>query len=140
MFNKQEADKLIAMIEGCDKLLAPIEKKKEEYKSQLLSMLSEDIKNSLEGNAYGCGTATIETDTKKIKVTIGKKVDWDQDKIKSLWNDIQKGGENPEEYITVKYGVSENAYKNWPSSISDVFEPARIVTPTKPTIKIEENK
>lgn len=140
MFDKQIADKLIAMIEGCDKLLAPIEAKKEEYKNQLLSMLSDEIKNSLDGKAYGCGTANFETDTKTIKVTVGKKVDWDQNKLKSIWNDIRKGGENPEEYITVKYGVSENAYKSWPSSISDVFEPARTVTPSKPTIKIEEKK
>jgi len=140
MFNKQEADKLIAMIEGCDRSIALIEKGKKEYQEKLLSMLSDEVKNSLDGKAYGCGTANIETDTKTIKVTVGKKVDWDQDKLKSIWNDIQKGGENPEEYITVKYGVSENAYKSWPSSISDVFEPARTVTPYKPTLKIEEKK
>lgn len=140
MFNKQEADKLIEMIERCDRAIKTIEKDKNDLQEKLLFMLREEVENSLEGKAYGCGTANIETDTKTIKVTIGKKVDWDQDKLKSIWNDIQKGGENPEEYITLKYGVSENAYKSWPSSISDVFEPARTVTPSKPTLKIEEKK
>lgn len=140
MFNKQEADKLIAMITGCNQIINETKNKKDEYENQLLAMISPEVQNSLEGNAYGCGTANVETETKTIKVTVSKKVKWDQEKLKSLWDDIETSGNKPEEYINVKYDVSENAYKAWPSSISDAFEPARTVEVSKPTIKIEEKK
>ena len=117
-----------------------MKREKEAYESQLLELLSPSVAIGLDGKAYGCGTVNIETDTKTIKVTVGKKIDWDQNKLNDIWHDIKTNGEDPSEYINVKYGVSEIAYKSWPHSISDVFEPARTVTPTKPTIKIEEKK
>ena len=140
MFNKQEADKLIAMIAGCDQVINSAKNKKDEYESQLMAMIAPEVQNSLSDKDYGCGTATIETETKKIKVTVSKRVKWDQDKLKALWFDIETNGDNPEEYIKVKYDVSENAYKSWPSSIANAFEPARTVEVSKPTLKIEEKK
>ena len=140
MFNKQEADKLIAMIAGCNQIINATKNKKDEYESNLMAMIAPEVKNSLEGKDYGCGTANIETEANTIKVTVSKKVKWDQDKLKKLWDDIEASGEKPDEYIKVKYDVSENAYKSWPSSISDAFEPARTVEVSKPTIKIEEKK
>lgn len=138
MFNKQEADKLIAMMAGCDKIINATKNKKEEYENQLMAMISTEVQNALDGKDYG--TANIETDTKTIKVTVSKKVKWDQDKLKNLWSDIEASGEKPDEYIKIKYDVSENAYKSWPSSISRAFDPARTVEVSKPTLKIEEKK
>ena len=140
MFDKQEADKLIAIITGCNQIINDMKREKEEYEGKLMAMIAPEVQNSLEGNAYGCGTANVETETKTIKVTVSKKVKWDQERLKSIWDDIEASGYKPEEYINVKYDVSENAYKAWPSSISDAFEPARTVEVSKPTIKIEEKK
>lgn len=138
MFNKQEADKLIAMMAGCDQIISSAKTKKDEYENQLMAMIAPEIQNGLDGKDYG--TATIETETKKIKVTLSKRVKWDQDKLKKLWDDIEASGEKPDEYINIKYDVSENAYKSWPSSISSAFDPARTVEVSKPTLKIEEKK
>lgn len=140
MLNKQEADKLIAIIAGCDQVINDMKREKEEYENQLMAMIAHDVQNSLSDKDYGCGTATIETETKKIKVIVSKKVKWDQEKLKNLWSDIESSGEKPDEYIKIKYDVSENAYKSWPSSISSAFDPARTVEVSKPTLKIEEKK
>lgn len=136
MFNKQEADKLISMMDVCDQIINDMKKEKEEYESQLMAMIAPEVQNGLDCKDYG--TAIFETETNKIKVTFLKRVKWDQDKLKKLWNDIEASGEKPDEYIKIKYDVSENAYKSWPSSISSAFDPARTVEVSKPTLKIEE--
>lgn len=76
----------------------------------------------------GTGTTTIVQGDVEVKVTRPKIVDWDQealkdivDMIRSTWND------DPNQYVGVKYSVSENAYNGWPSALRRPFEAARTV-------------
>jgi hypothetical protein len=86
----------------------------------------------------GCGTINIEEDDYQIKVTIPKKVDWDQIVLAELHDKIEQAGEDPEEYIKVGYNVSETAFKNWPTKIQDEFMPARTMKPGMPRIQVEK--
>jgi uncharacterized protein YdaL len=91
----------------------------------------------------------------KISSTISKKVDWDQLKLKEIVSQIKESGDNPFEYVSISYQVSESKFNAWPEYIKKLFHPARILntskeaftkapftkeTFTKETFKIEEIK
>lgn len=67
-----------------------------------------------------------------IKVTIPKRVDWDQAKLAGAVETIKGWGENPAEYVDTKIAVQERKFDAWPSAIRDLFEPARTVKTGKP--------
>jgi len=52
--------------------------------------------------------------------------DWDQDKLKGVFEAIKKHGDNPEDYIDLSYSVSESKYNSWPEHIKNIFKSARI--------------
>lgn len=83
------------------------------------------------------GTVNVEDGSVKITLTVPKKVKWDQDKLEALYREIYEDGEDPLEYLKVKYDVSENAYKSWPSAIVKAFEPARTVEEGSVSLKLE---
>ena len=140
MFDKKRADDLIKRIQECDDEINVIEAQKNAFQKELNEVIANDIRIAMDGKPYGCGTAHIDCDQFEIKCTIGKTVKWDQSKLQQLWHDIQKSGEEPSQYIKIEYKVSEDAYKNWPSSIADVFEPARNVIAGKPKLEFKERK
>ena len=105
--------------------------------AEILSMAREDIASQLAKGEYGTGTATISADGMKVKVVVSKKVNYDQEGLAAVRQQLASNGEDPNEYVGVKYDVSEAAYKGWPSSLKAMFEPYRTVEPSKPTIKIE---
>jgi len=82
-------------------------------------------------NAMGTGSLTsltIEREGTLIKVTRPKSVAWDQEILHDLYVKIQnEWNDDPSEYIQAKYGVSENAYNGWPTTLRKQFEPARTV-------------
>lgn len=140
MFDKQAADNIILRIKECDDEIEVIEAQKNAFQKELSELIADDVRIAMDGKPYGCGTANLEAQSFEIKCTIGKTVKWDQSKLQKLWNDILKSGEEPSQYIKVKYEVAEDAYKNWPSSIADVFEPAREVKAGKPKLEFKERK
>lgn len=83
------------------------------------------------------GVVHIEDAGFKISVTVPKKVDWDQAKLKQAEKQIQEWGENPDDYLKIEYDVSETKYKAWPQTLKDMFVDARTVTPGTPSLKIE---
>ena len=60
------------------------------------------------------------------------------DVIRQLDKKIAASNEDPSEYIETSYTVSEDAYKNWPSSLKDQFTQFRIVTPQKASVHVVE--
>lgn len=101
--------------------------------AQIIKEASEDLKDK----DYGCGTANIETGRHKVKVTVSKKVKWDESQLSGIRQQIIDGGQDPSAFIKEKLSVSETAYKGFDPEIQKVFEPARTVEPSKPVIKIE---
>lgn len=61
-----------------------------------------------------------------VKITTGKKVEWDQSQLAALATEI---GETATDYMDITYSVSESKYKAWPAVIRERFEPARTVKP-----------
>jgi uncharacterized protein YPO0396 len=105
--------------------------------AEILSAKREELAETFNRSEYGTGTASLEVDGFKVKVVVTKKISYEQDRLATLREELVRMGEKPDEYIKVTYDVSEDAYKGWPSSLKKMFEPYRIVTPSKPALKIE---
>ena len=45
-------------------------------------------------------------------------------------------GENPADYLKVKFEVSERAYEAWPARLKELFTPARTVETGKPSYEL----
>lgn len=105
--------------------------------AEIMGMARDTIATQLADKDYGAGTATLDVEGLKCKVVVSKKVTYDQEGLAAIRQQLANNGEDPSEYIGVKYDVSEAAYKQWPSSLQKMFEPYRTVEPSKPTIKIE---
>jgi len=87
------------------------------------------------------GTVRFDDGGTTVVADLPKKVQWDQAKLAAIVAEIRSAGEDPDEYLTTEFKVSERAYGAWPSSIRSAFEPARTVTTGKPTyqfIRTEE--
>lgn len=136
----EKLDNLLSSIEDITQKIEALKNEKAQLEATLAESIAGDVRSQLVDKEYGCGTATIETDAFKVKVVIAKKVEYDQAKLASLFDQIKESGDNPLEYLKVKYDVSETAYKNWPSGIRAAFEPARTVEPSKPKITIERKE
>ena len=102
----------------------------EKYKTLVLQKLGE--------NAEPFGTVRIDEGDIQLVVTTPKKADWcdlSLDKISKVLS--EEWNEDPSEYIKTKKTVNENAYKNWPSTIQKLFQPARTVMAGKTSYKFE---
>ena len=117
--------------------IAVLSSKKIEVQGILDDELSKEAASLLSDKDYGCGTANIETARHKIKVTVSKKVKWDEGELRVVRNLILAADGDPSIYIKEKLSVSETEYKGFPQHIQDAFEPARSVEPSAPKITIE---
>lgn len=100
-------------------------------KAEIIEANKDGIAAALRSKDDPFGTVTIEN----IKFNVPKQVKWDQDKLEHLYKEI---GETANEYIKIKYDVSESAYKAWPSVIKEQFEPARTVNTGSITFEVIE--
>jgi hypothetical protein len=64
-------------------------------------------------------------------------VKWSQAKLASIVERIRAAGDDPAEYVSTEFKVSERAYGAWPQSIRSIFAPARTVETGKPRYRIE---
>lgn len=133
-------DNVVSEILAIDDQVRALHVKRSEFEADLQGFISDDVTNQLADKDYNCGTATVETAEYKLKYVVSKKVDWSQDGLKMLAQQIASSGEDPGEYIKVAYDVSEQAYKNWPSKYRSAFEPFRTVKQSKPKITFERKE
>lgn len=131
---------ILAEIESAELQIKELKSQKEKLESEALVLIADDIQDQIGKNDYGCGTATIELEEYKVKAVVSKKVTWDQDQLAILAERIKASGDNPLEYVKVKYEVLETKFKNWPTVIQDEFINARTVAASKPALKIERRK
>ena len=130
-------DDTIDKLDDIEAQIATLKAEKERLEKELIAEIQPEILQQLKEKDYGCGTATVETVNFKIKTVVSKKVTWDQDQLSDLAEKIKASGDDPLEYLKIKFDVSETAYKNWPSKIQAAFEPARSVEQSKPKITWE---
>lgn len=121
-------------MQGLRALRVAAEQELADAKKQLAGVNAE-IESRVKNLANGFGTVHREVDGVQIKITVPKKVEWDQTVLAERYSSIVESGKNPLEYMKVSYDISETAYKNWPSELQDAFVDAR--TEKAGTMKIE---
>ena len=83
------------------------------------------------------GTVRFEDNGFIIVAELPKRVKWDQQRLKELVELIRSGwGEDPADYVKVKFEVSERAYESWPARLKELFTPARTVETGKPSYEL----
>lgn len=92
-------------------------------KAEVIDRHAGQLREALAAKDEPFGTVNIGP----VKFTVSKIVKWDQDGLKAIHDDIVANGANPDAYMTVKYGVKEDAFKNWPTAIQNAFITARTV-------------
>jgi hypothetical protein len=91
-------------------------------------------KDVLRANGKDFGTAQIVEGNQKLKVTIGKKVTWDQDKLRDTLNNMSP--ENAQHYGKLTFAVEERNFTAAPPAIKEELEGCRTVEVG--AIKVEE--
>ena len=86
------------------------------------------------------GTVRIENGDVVVVADLPKRVKWEQARLSEIVERIRAGGDDPSEYVTIEFAVSERVYGAWPNTIRAVFEPARGVETGKPSYRFENIK
>ena len=73
------------------------------------------------------GTVRLVDGDYTVVVDLPQRVEWDQDKLAQIAQNIADSGENPAEFIDTKQTVSERKYGALPEAWRKGFEPARTV-------------
>ncbi len=84
------------------------------------------------------GTVRIEDGEVVVIADLPKRVKWEQARLVGIVERIRAEGEDPNEYVTIEFAVSERAYGAWPNTIRAAFEPARTVETGKPSYRFEQ--
>ena len=125
---KAEIEASIATLqESCAAIVADIE--------HMLTGNLADLRK-LQGKEYGAVNLTFEG--YKVTETITKKVEWDQEKLHPLFFKILESGDKPSNYMRMKLEVPEKLYSGFPDQIRGIFDEARTIKTSKPTLKFEE--
>lgn len=83
------------------------------------------------------GTVRFEDNGFTVVAELPKRVKWDQQRLKEIADLIATSwGENPADYVKVKFDVSERAYDSWPRRLKELFTPARTVETGKASYEL----
>ncbi len=90
----------------------------------------------------GKDTGTIRFEDGGVTVIgeLPKRIDWDQEKLAQIAENIASAGEDPAEFIETMLKVSERKYTALPESWRKGFEPARTVRTGKPKFRLVLNE
>ena len=86
------------------------------------------------------GTIRFEDGSVTVIGELPKRIDWDQEKLTQIAENIASAGEDPAEFIDTKLSVSERKYSALPESWRKGFEPARTVRTGKPKFHLVLNE
>ena len=89
----------------------------------------EQAKAQLLAENKDTGTTHVFEGDFDVAVEVSKDVSWDQKELQTIWNRMVTAGQDPTEFITAKYSVSESRFKAWPEVIRQPFMTARTVKP-----------
>ena len=83
------------------------------------------------------GTVRLVDGDYTVVADLPKRVDWDQEKLAQIAQNIADSDEDPAEFIDTKLSVSERKYTALPEARRKGFEPARTVGFGKASFKLE---
>jgi hypothetical protein len=89
--------------------------------------------------SHGKDTGTVHFDDGPVIVTadLPKRVKWDQTRLGDIRARICLDGDDPDEFISILYKVSEQSYSAWPEYLRKLFRPARTVMTGKPVYRLK---
>ena len=128
-FTDAELEASLTQVEVELKSLSNIKK---QIVESILVRKSDEIEAALKAKEEPYGSIHIGN----FEITVGKKVTWNQTELANLAQQIMSAGEDPKEYMTLEYGVSETKFKSWPTPIKSQFIPARTIARGNPAVKI----
>ena len=83
------------------------------------------------------GTVRLVDGACTVVADLPKRVDWDQEKLAQIAQNIAESGEDPTEFIDTRLTVSERKYGALPEAWRKGFEPARTVRPGTLKVSLE---
>lgn len=83
------------------------------------------------------GTVRLADGDYTVVADLPKRVDWNQEKLAQIAQNIAESGEDPAEFIDTKFSVSERKYGALPEAWRKGFEPARTVGFGKAGFRLE---
>lgn len=88
--------------------------------------------------AAGKDTGVVHFDDGKVRVTadLPKRVDWDQARLAEITRRIAADGDDPSEYVEIRYRISETRFNAWSEAFKAPFIPARTVETGKPSFRL----
>lgn len=87
-------------------------------------------------NGKDTGTVHILDGDVRISADLPKRIEWDQDILAQLAQQLAAQGDDPADYIQVSYRVSETAFNTWSDSRKQLFMPARTQKTGKQNFKL----
>ncbi|HBO3862354.1 hypothetical protein [Pseudomonas aeruginosa] len=101
-----------------------------------LQRFGEQARAALRDSGRDFGTSHINDGPLHVKYELPKKTSWNQALLKEMAERIVASGDKLEEYIDIKFSVSESRYTHWPTALQEQFAAARTVEEGKPTITL----
>lgn len=81
---------------------------------------------------FGDGVFTVVAE-------LPKRVKWDQGLLAvAVKTIVEQWRDDPAQYVSTEYKISESAYSAWPDVLRKLFEPARTVEHGKPVYRLEK--
>ena len=104
--------------------------------NSLQQMVEDQARIKLAEKGKDFGQVTIESGDHKVTVDFRKRVEWDQELLTTLLN--QMNPEDARHYATIKYSVSESKFQNATPEIKAALSEARTVYPQSISVDIKE--
>lgn len=133
-------DELLRLIEQAEATKAMCDKSIKQHKAELLNRRESEIQQLLKAKDEPFGDVKIIVGNHEVKVSVPKRVTWEQEKLAEKRKLIVESGDNPDVYIDTEYSISETAYKKWPGYVREFFQDARTVSAGSMTLKIVDKE
>lgn len=119
--------------------LAAAKKKLKKAEAAVTEHFTSFVRAELDRRAEPFGTVNVQTEFGTLKFEIKKKVDWDQDKLASIWARITTDLADPTQFMKreITYTVPETQWKQWGDNTRAWFVDARTVSEGTTGIKFE---
>jgi hypothetical protein len=129
--------KLLTEMTDIDIRAAEIKKEKAECQGKINDIVIDRIKQARLSQGKDTGAINILVDGVEVRHTLPKKIVWDQEKLSEIFEKIRAVAEDPTDYMTVKFSVTEKNYKQFVPEIKEHFIPARTVETGSPKIELK---
>jgi hypothetical protein len=134
------SDQLALLQQDLIELLASAKRIKERLDTGLELKYRDRAADLRQAAGKDTGSVRFEDGNIIVVADLPKRVKWEQPRLAQVVERIRAGGDDPNEYVTIEYSVSERAYAAWPQSIRAAFARARTVETCKPGYRFEPIK